>query len=99
MVVVGGTVLIKAECVSDAHKLCLWMTEETLKEVGCITYGFHQSLNDPNTIQVFEEWDSIEDLTNHLATSHFAEFIEKLTPLAAGEPNVKIYEIESVRPL
>ncbi len=99
MVVVGGTVLVKPESIRAASELCLWMTAETRVEPGCITYGFHVSLNDPNMIQVFEEWESMEDLSLHLATAHYVKFIEEIGPMLAQAPDVKIYEIASVRPL
>ncbi len=99
MIVVAGNISVKPESLGAAIELCKWMTAETVVENGCIVYSFYESLNDPHILHVFEEWESIEDLGLHLAASHFVKFIAEIEPMLAVPPEVKVYEIESVRPL
>ncbi|MDO5819560.1 MAG: putative quinol monooxygenase [Methanobrevibacter sp.] len=48
------------------------LVEETLKEEGNIDYKFLKS-ND-GTFHIIEQWESVEALSGHMASSHFKSF-------------------------
>ena len=72
MIIVHGLIPILPERRSEALKLIRWMERETQAEEGCLTYRFFVGLNDPNTLMLFQEWDSAEALEAHFETAHMA---------------------------
>ncbi|MGB2200799.1 MAG: putative quinol monooxygenase [Pseudooceanicola atlanticus] len=74
MIIICGTIQVKPEGI-DAYKAAAAVaTAETLKEEGCGTYGFYQSLDDPTVFRVYEEWASKENLRAHGGSDHYKAF-------------------------
>jgi len=96
MIVVAGRVAVRPERREEAIQAALAMAGATRKEAGCLTYQFSADLADPNTILIFEEWESDEALARHFQTEHMRIFREGLTRFLAGAPSIKRYEIASV---
>src|SRR5438105_5008851 len=96
MIVIAGKVVVRPERREEVIRAALAMAEATQKEDGCITYQFSADLADPNTIFIFEEWESDEALTRHFQTEHMRVFREQLPRLLAGPSAVKRYSVESV---
>ena len=99
MIVIAGTIPIKADQRDEARKLVLWMAEETGKETGCLTYRFYSDLADPNTFFIFEEWESEEALNRHFQTAHMKQFQQQAPNLLAGKVSAKKYTVESAASL
>jgi len=96
MIVIAGKVAVRHERRDEAVRAALAMAEATRKEAGCIAYQFSSDLADPDTIYIFEEWESGEDLARHFQTQHMRVFREQIAGLLAGPPAIKRYSIESV---
>ena len=47
----------------------------TLQEPGCLTYQLHQSLENPQSWMLHEEWVSEEALDAHQQEPHFIAFV------------------------
>ncbi|SRR5713101_2654484 len=99
MIVISGSIPIKPEHCEEAKKLALWMAEETHKEAGCITYRFSSDLADPNTLMIFEEWESEEALGRHFKTEHMKRFQQQAPKLLAGKLSAKKYTVSSAASL
>ena len=69
------------------------MERETQAEEGCLTYRFFVGLNDPNTLMLFQEWDSAEALEAHFETAHMASFLEALPTIVAGDIQTRRYAV------
>lgn len=99
IIVVAGTVPIQADKRNEAAAAMLEMAAKTQKEPGCISYRFFFSIENPNEVLVFEEWETAEALAAHFQTDHMAAFNKKLPSLAAGPGDIKRYVVDSVTPL
>lgn len=99
MLVVSGTIPIKAEARDEAVRLALDMAKATQAEDGCLFYQFYADLADPNLIRVFEEWESEEALARHMQTDHMATFIKAIPGLVAGPIEAKKYTVSAADPL
>ncbi len=99
MLVVAGTLPIKAERWADAQAMSKNMVAATLKESGCISYQFHTATGADNTFFLFEEWESEQALAAHFQTEHLQAFLKEAPNLLAGPLNVKKYTVEKVEPL
>ncbi len=50
------------------------LIEPTSQEDGFVNYDLHQSVEDPGAFFFYENWESAEHLTAHLATPHLVRF-------------------------
>ena len=96
MIIVHGTIPIKPECRDDALQLARRMSEETQKETGCLSYDFYVGLRDPDTLVLFQEWESMDALMNHFQTPHMEEFLQALPDLLAGEITTRRYAVQNL---
>jgi quinol monooxygenase YgiN len=99
MIVIAGQVAVRPERRSEAVAAALAMAEATRRENGCISYRFSSDLADPNTILIFEEWESEDALGRHFQTEHMRVFRATLPQLLAGPATVKRYVVQSVSPM
>lgn len=96
MIIVHGTIPIRPDCREQALKLARGMTEATQSEPGCISYDFYIGLSDPNTLMLFQEWESMDALMRHFQTSHMEEFLRALPGVISGEISTRRYAVQSV---
>jgi len=96
VIIVHGTIPIRPECREQALKLARGMTEATRVEPGCLSYEFYVGLSDPNTLMLFQEWESMEALMRHFQTSHMEEFLRALPEVVSGEITTRRYAVQSV---
>ena len=94
MIIVHGTFPVKPELRDDALKMMRCMATASKAEFGCITYEFYVGLSDPNTLLLFQEWESVEALQGHFETNHMEDFLRKLPEVLNGEVSTRRYEIK-----
>ncbi|MGH7898792.1 MAG: putative quinol monooxygenase [Candidatus Binatia bacterium] len=99
MIVVAGTVPVRPDQREAAIRAALAMAEATNKEQGCISYRFATDLADPNTVLIFEEWESDEALARHFQTEHMRVFQAEIPRFVAGPASIKRYVVESASPM
>jgi quinol monooxygenase YgiN len=96
VILVHGTIPIRPDCREEALKLARGMTDATRAEPGCISYDFYVGLSDPNTLMLFQEWESMEALMRHFQTPHMEEFLRLLPTVVSGEIITRRYAVQSV---
>lgn len=96
MIIVHGTIPIRPERREQALALARRMTEATQAESGCISYDFYVGLSDPNTLMVFQEWESMEALMGHFQTDHMDEFLQALPEVVSGEIVTRRYAVQTI---
>jgi quinol monooxygenase YgiN len=96
VILVHGTIPIRPDCREEALKLARGMNDATRAEPGCISYDFYVGLSDPNTLMLFQEWESMEALMRHFQTPHMEEFLRVLPTVVSGEIITRRYAVQSV---
>ena len=96
MIIVHGTFPVKAEVREDALELMRQMATASRAEFGCISYEFYVGLSDPNTLMLFQEWESMDALMGHFQTDHMEEFLQELPNVVSGEITTKRYAVQSM---
>ncbi|HEY5646667.1 MAG TPA: putative quinol monooxygenase [Pseudomonadales bacterium] len=96
MIIVHGIIPIRPECREQALALARRMTEATQAETGCISYDFYVGLSDPNTLMLFQEWESMEALMGHFQTEHMEEFLQALPGVVSGEIITRRYAVQTI---
>ena len=99
MIVIAGSVRVKAEKREAAVRAALTMAEATRAEPGCLTYRFSADLADPTTFLIFEEWEDDEALARHFASAHMEAFRRAIPDLVAGPAAIKRYVVERAEPM
>jgi len=96
VIIVHGTIPIRPESRERALELARAMAEATRTEPGCISYDFYVGLSDANTLMLFQEWETMEALTQHYQTPHMEAFLEALPGVVAGEILTRRYAVQRV---
>jgi len=96
MLVVAGTVKVKPETRAEALQAAIRMAKATQAEPGCRSYGFYADVADPNTILIFEQWESEAALLAHFQTPHMAEFNAAIPRFLAAPPSINRYDVGAV---
>ncbi len=95
MIIVHGKFPIKQAFRDEALKLMQRMSVASREEYGCISYEFYVGLSDPNTLLLFQEWDSVDALQDHFDTAHMEEFLKVLPDVLDGEVATRRYEVRN----
>ncbi|MEZ5558903.1 MAG: putative quinol monooxygenase [Pseudomonadales bacterium] len=96
VIIVHGVIPIRPDCREQALQMVRRMTEATRGEPGCVSYDFYISLSDPNSLMVFQEWESMETLMAHFQTPHMEAFLSELPHVVSGEITTRRYAVQSV---
>lgn len=76
------------------HKLleaCGRIAEASRKDEGCVEYGFHIGLEDPEAVTSVEIWESQAALDAHMTHAHTREFLATVTDLTDGDPQMQFH--------
>ena len=96
MIIVHGNIPLKPDKRDEALELARVMSEATQREDGCISYDFYIGLRDPNTLLLFQEWESMDALMGHFQTEHMKSFLDGLPELVSGEITTRRYAVQNV---
>lgn len=96
MIIVHGVIPIRPDAREQALDMARRMAEATQAEPGCISYDFYVGLSDPNSLLLFQEWESMEALTAHFQAPHMEDFLRELPHVVAGEITTRRYAVQSV---
>ncbi len=99
MIVIAGTIPIRADAREAAIAACVAMQTATLGEPGCQQYAFSFAVEDPNLIRLFEVWDDQESLDVHFTMPHMVVFQSKLGDIVAGAGDFGHYTVSAARPM
>ena len=91
----SGTFPVKVEVRDDALELMRQMAKASQEEEGCISYEFYVGLTDPNTLLLFQEWESVDALQGHFETDHMEEFLKLLPGVLDGQVVSRRYEVKA----
>lgn len=58
---------IRSEKLAEYLEIAELLTKETRgKRPGCISYSFNQNTESPTEFVLYEQWESVEDMENHI---------------------------------
>lgn len=64
--------------------------QATRKEKGCRAYDLSRDADDPTRYQVYERWQGLAALKQHLATPHVKTLLAELPALLEGAPSPRV---------
>ncbi len=63
------------------------LVEPTRNEKGCVDYSLYQDNDEPTIFMFYENWESREDLDNHMISLHFKTCFEMIDEEVTIEAN------------
>ncbi len=99
MIIVAGTFRMPEGRVDDILPVARATLAATRQEVGCITYSFAFDMEDRGLVRIYEEWESRSHLEAHSRQPHMGPWRAKLTEIGASGRSLKMFEVNSGKPL
>ncbi len=72
----------------------LSMIEPTGKETGCLSFSLFCDIEDKNCFNLLEEWETREDLENHIRSHRFGVLLGSKS-LLCNPPTINFFTISS----
>ena len=92
MVIATIKVLVLGEKLEEALQVMRLYLGPVCVQPGCISSRLYQDVNDPNTLTLFEEWKTMEDLDCHLRSNNYRKILE-LMELSSEPPEIRFNSI------
>ena len=83
IVTVVAKLVVKEDSIETVKAELLKMIGPTRQEAGCIEYRLHQDNDNPAVFIFYENWQSMEALTSHIASQHYQSYVSAVTGLIA----------------
>ena len=96
MIIMQGSIPIKSGQFDRALAMAQDLVMAARSEEGCITYEFYRGLSDPDTLVVFQEWESMDALMAHLSTPHVEAFLRRVPEISDGGITTRRYLVQDV---
>ena len=96
VIIMQGSIPIKSGQFDVALAMARDLVMATRNEAGCITYEFYRGLSDPDTLVIFQEWETKDALVNHLSTPHVEAFLRRLPEISDGGITTRRYLVQEV---
>lgn len=96
MIIIAGRVPIKPGTQAEALKVAQVMADASQAEDGCLQYRFYIDPTDPDSLFIFERWETEAALQAHFQTPHMAEFRQHIPRFVAGEMEIFRYDVSAV---
>jgi len=95
MIVVVGYLTIDPAKRAEAEAAIITAMAATRTEDGNIDYRFSTDLNDPNRINVVEQWEDKASMDAHMTHPNLAEFMTAVGPCVSGPLGFVAHEVSS----
>jgi quinol monooxygenase YgiN len=92
MIIVAGTIRIPEDKIDALLPTAEATLLATRKEKGCIVYSYAFDLLDKGLVRIYEEWESLANLQDHLKQLHMGPWRAKLAEIGASDRNIKRFE-------
>jgi quinol monooxygenase YgiN len=99
MLVVAGHIDFDPATTDRAREACAAMMAATHEEPGNLAYVFSFDASNPGRMQIFECWESQEDLDAHFTLPHMADFQSVVPELGITGMKIDKYHVSSVEPM
>ena len=68
------------------------LVAETKKEKGCVSYTLYRDASEKEKLIMIEEWESREDLDNHMNSEHFKRLVPETKKYMTKPVEINIIE-------
>ena len=94
MIIVRIGLIPLPEKQKEVMQTLLSMIESTGKERGCLSHHVFRDIEDENVFSLIEEWETREDLDQHIRSAKFGVLLGTKS-LLCEPPNIQIHTVSS----
>jgi quinol monooxygenase YgiN len=95
MIIVKGTIPLSREDREEAVALIREMADSSRRESGCLAYEVYLSVEDPDTVVLWQQWSSLEALEHHFASDHVDAFLDVIPDYIDGQVISERFEVRA----
>lgn len=97
MIVITGSAVLRSEHREQGFALGIEHSARSRAEPGCIAHNCHSDAENPDRIVFLEEWADMAAVQAHFAVPESGAFVRKLTAMAIGEAEMRLFEASEIR--
>lgn len=98
MIIVTGSVVARSGRLPELTEISVRHVLRSRAEPGCVSHDVAVDTENANRLVFFERWRDMAALRAHFAQAGSVEFVRQAGELAAGAPEMRIYEAEEIAP-
>lgn len=98
-ILIAGTIDIPGGKRQEALEATAALVEETRTQVGCEHYVWSADPTSDCRVYVYENWQSTEDLANHLAGQYYAKMLGMLGQYGVENAEVSKFRVDLEEPV
>lgn len=91
MVKVVAKHFVKEDKIEEMLSVVKELVSATIKQEGCLKYEMYQDEKDKKVLTMIEEWETREDLTNHMNSKEFKSLVPQLGKFMEKSGEINIY--------
>lgn len=95
MIIVKGCIPLNQDGREEAVALIREMADGARRERGCLAYEVYLSVEDPDTVVLWQQWRSLEALEAHFASDHVDTFLEMIPDYIDGEVTTERFDVQT----
>lgn len=85
MIIVKGSIPVRQEDRDEAVALIRELAEASRCEQGCVAYEVYLSVDEPETVVLWQQWSSLDALESHFASEHVDAFLDLIPDYIDGQ--------------
>lgn len=94
MIIVKGSIPVKTDRREEAVALIQQLAAASRAEHGCLSYEVFIQADSPETIVIWQQWDSLDALEDHFASEHVDMFLDAIPDLIEGEVTSAQFDVQ-----
>ena len=94
MIIVTGSVRVRADSIDRALELSLDHVHRSRREPGCLLHSVHRDMEDPLRLVFLEHWSDADALRAHFAVPESGAFVREVAALGDTPPEMAIYDAQ-----
>jgi quinol monooxygenase YgiN len=98
MVLVIGSVTLRAGTIDEALAASLDHVSRSRGEPGCLSHAVHRDAENALRLVFIEEWTDMAALQQHFQVPASRAFVKTLSALAAEPPQITIHDARRIGP-
>ncbi len=96
VVIVIGAIDARPDSVEEILAASLAHVCRSRQEPGCLLHSVHRDVEDPLHVVFVEHWADADALRAHFRVPASGAFVREVSALAAGPPEISIYEARAL---
>lgn len=97
VLIVTARIQARPDTIDQVLALSLAHVRRSRQEPGCLAHSVHRDCEDPLRLVFLEHWADAEALRAHFRVPGSSTFVQEISALAAGPPEISIYTAHDVR--